>query len=53
MAGQQVFMHQRQGGRFMHALAMEGMGLVQDRAKIDAGAPQTADHHAGATPVHA
>jgi hypothetical protein len=35
MAGQQILMHQHQGERFMQAPAMEGMGLVEDRAEVD------------------
>jgi hypothetical protein len=53
MAGQQILMHQHQGGRFMHAPAMEGMGLVEDRAEVNPSPAQTADQHTGATAVHA
>ena len=35
IAGQQILMHQHQGKRFMQAPAMEGMGLVEDRAEVD------------------
>jgi hypothetical protein len=46
-------MHQHQGKRFMHAPAMEGMGLVEDRAEVDPSPAQTADQHTGAAAVHA
>jgi len=53
MASQQIIVHQYQGGRFMHAPAMEGMGLVEDRAEVNPSPAQTADQHTGAAAVHA
>jgi len=37
----------------MHPLAMEGMGMVEDRAEVDPSPAQAADQHAGAAAVHA
>jgi hypothetical protein len=46
-------MHQHHGERFMHAPAMEGMGLVEDRGEVDPSPARTADQHTGAAAVDA
>jgi hypothetical protein len=37
----------------MHAPAMEGMGLVEDRAEVDPSPTRTADQYIVAAPVQA